>query len=130
LNQDDLDNLQRRTADAITEELPPGWTFLCCLIAPDGRRHFSGSVHANPLGQRFIADLQEAMDVQVWRIPPKVLPTKVTTPTVDTNDAFRIEMTERWVRDSEGVWLVRNGKLYPTKPSMVNNRESTVLMLP
>lgn len=131
MNQDELNELQRRLADAVTDKLPPGWTFLLCAIAPDGQRYFSGSVQATPLGKKFISDLEQAMDVQIWRIPPKALPTKVTTPTADPHQPFRTEMTLRWFRDGEGVWtLGRNGRWYPARSSMVEYRRTYLLGQP
>jgi hypothetical protein len=131
LNQDEINELQRYLADAVTDKLPPGWTFLLCAIAPDGQRYFSGSVQATELGKKFISDLEASMDVQVWRIPPKRLPTKVTTPTADPHRPLSTDMTLRWMRDGEGIWtLGRNGRWYPVKRHMVENRRTYLLGQP
>lgn len=131
MHQAELNELQRRLADAVSDQLPPGWTFLLCAIAPDGQRYFSGSVQASPLGKKFIRDLEQAMDVQIWRIPPKALPTKVTTATADyARRRFDTEMTLCWFRDHEGIWTFRHGKWYPAEPSMVKNRRTYLLGQP
>jgi hypothetical protein len=59
--------LQDRVYQAIRNELPPDWEFMCCIMGPNGEKEVIGSLHSSQQNRDFIAKLGDAIGLRVWR---------------------------------------------------------------
>jgi len=73
------ESLEREVAEAVIARLPRGWTFVCCLVSPEGRKHVCGTVHGTEEGAKLVKDISRVMEVEVWQIPEKKQPVKKRT---------------------------------------------------